>query len=148
MTQKNTHYMFAYGMNTNVDSMSYRCPLARLVGTGTLDNFVLDFRYHADVSYKHGQKTVGVVWEMSDSDMEAMDKFEGRPYYYGRIKAPVIVGTELYNSWVYVMKDKSYVERPSNEYFISVLEGYKENDVPISQLFSAVERIGMFKNES
>ena len=57
-------YYFAYGMNTNLDEMSYRCPTARPLGYATLLNHRFRFATHADVVPALESVVHGVLWEI------------------------------------------------------------------------------------
>jgi hypothetical protein len=71
------HYYFAYGMNTNLDSMAQRCPGALCLGSGYLEGYKFAFRLHADVELGSPDDRVdGVVWQLSDDDMDSLDAFE------------------------------------------------------------------------
>ena len=47
-------YMLAYGMNTNLNSMRWRCPQARSLGKVTLKDHKLAFRTFCDAVNKPG----------------------------------------------------------------------------------------------
>ena len=34
----------AYGSNLNISQMAYRCPTAKLYGTGVIENYALQFK--------------------------------------------------------------------------------------------------------
>ena len=58
---------FAYGMNTNIESMATRCPKAKYFGNYTLYKFLFQFRRVADIDYTGNKKdkVVGTVWDIS-----------------------------------------------------------------------------------
>ena len=53
-TTNSTKLNAAYGSNLSVSQMAYRCPEAKIVGTGKINDYKLVFRYHADI-----EKSVG-----------------------------------------------------------------------------------------
>ena len=40
----------AYGSNLNLNQMKYRCPTAKLVGKGTIENYELQFTFSSNCS--------------------------------------------------------------------------------------------------
>ena len=56
----------AYGSNTYAPQMNRRCPEARLVGTGFLKDYELEFRGAATVVPKPGAQVPVVLWEITE----------------------------------------------------------------------------------
>lgn len=134
-------YMFSYGMNTNLSGMLMRCERATPLGVFCLRDHRFDFRYHADVVYSPGDQVWGMLWSLNDDDFAAIDRVEGYPNYYTRKQ--VTVGNDdmqVRNVWVYHMQVQDEVLYPPQHYWDMVLEGYEENDIPVGQLYSALER--------
>ena len=75
-------YYIAYGSNLNVQQMRMRCPYASVLGTAELDGWELLFKGSGTGSYltverrKGSQVPVG-VWEVSEADERALDRYEG-----------------------------------------------------------------------
>ena len=81
----------AYGSNMMKDQMAFRCPGARLAGTGHIRGARLEFYLHATVE-KTGEETDRVpvaVWEISEADERSLDLYEGYPDYYLKEEWPV-----------------------------------------------------------
>lgn len=74
----------AYGSNMSLEQMKYRCPNARLIGTGYLPKYRLEFYLHATVEPDpRMRKGVPVaVFEIDSTDEESLDRYEGFPRYY------------------------------------------------------------------
>lgn len=138
-TMENRSYYFGYGMNTHPDQMATRCPDATLVGVAYLDNYRLVFRNHADIEIDTGSSVCGVLWEVSNKDMIALDRLEGFPRYYLRQRVLVETTTESYVAWVYSMEDQDYEMTPSQSYYDMCTAGYKHHGVPTAQLVEAKE---------
>jgi len=132
-------YYFGYGMNTHPDQMAKRCPDATLVGVAHLNDYRLVFRNHADIEIDVGNIASGVLWEVSDSDMIALDRLEGFPHYYLRQRVLVQTDTEAYIAWVYSMAEQDYEMTPSTSYYDMCTEGYKHHGVSTVQLVEAKE---------
>src|SRR5436853_668250 len=83
---------FAYGSNMDWAQMNKRCPSARFVGIAALTEHRVGFTRRsvnrgcgvADVIPEAGRKVWGVVYEVSDLDLDRLDKSEG--YQPGRHK--------------------------------------------------------------
>lgn len=132
-------YLYAaYGMNTNLNEMSHRCPTAVCLGPAQIKNHEFVFRTHADVQYKQNAKCDIVLWEIDDTCLKALDSLEGYPYYYTRFNVKVKFGKRTVNALVYQMNDQSYVQEPSRGYLDMVREGYQQNGVPTDQIDHAI----------
>lgn len=137
---KNLHY-FAYGMNTNLDSMSSRCRDARPLGYASLPNYEFRFANHADVVPKKGSRVDGVLWTISTYDLRSLDILEGHPSYYNRLSLPIMFEGKKINAITYFMQPGFPDQLPSSGYWDMVLSGYNENGVPTGQLREAYNRI-------
>lgn len=138
-TMEYRSYYFGYGMNTHPEQMAKRCPDATLVGVAYLNDYRLVFRNHADIEINPGTIVSGVLWEVSDKDMIALDRLEGFPTYYLRHRVLVETHTESYIAWVYAMADQDYEMTPSTSYYDMCTEGYQHHGVPTAQLVEAME---------
>ena len=81
----------AYGSNMVREQMDYRCPDAKLIGTGYIAGARLEFYLHATVE-KTGDMRNRVpvaVWEISAADEKRLDRYEGYPSYYVKEEWPV-----------------------------------------------------------
>lgn len=61
----------AYGSNLNIRQMKYRCPGAKLYGTGVIDDYELQFKGQpygafATIAPKEGASVPVAVWEISE----------------------------------------------------------------------------------
>jgi gamma-glutamylcyclotransferase (GGCT)/AIG2-like uncharacterized protein YtfP len=130
---------FAYGMNTNLDQMSLRCPGAVCLGPAWINDYRLVFRYYADVEPAVDNYCDGVLWEITDDNLKALDALEGYPWHYTRFT--VLVNTERGSdtALVYQMVDQSFEQPPSGHYYRMVAEGYEQNSVSADQLTECLE---------
>jgi gamma-glutamylcyclotransferase (GGCT)/AIG2-like uncharacterized protein YtfP len=139
------HYYFAYGMNTNLDSMAQRCPGALCLGAGQLEGYKFVFRQHADVELADPTDQVdGVVWQLTDDNLDSLDALEGFPHYYLRCKAWVH-SNEIgwIKAWIYIMADQDYSAFPASSYVSMCREGYNQNRVSTRQIDEALEELGI-----
>ncbi len=124
-------YYIAYGSNLSVSQMAYRCPDAKIVGRAILHDWKLVFRIHATIEPEIGSTVPVLVWKISDSDEQRLDRYEGFPKYYVKETLPVNVTglrsgkqKEL-NAMVYIMAKGRPIIPPNMEYYGIIMEGYK-----------------------
>jgi gamma-glutamylcyclotransferase (GGCT)/AIG2-like uncharacterized protein YtfP len=139
-------YYFAYGMNTNIDEMSMRCPSAINLGRCTLQGFELKFRLHADIDAKINSEMEGVLWDITEECEHALDRLEGYPYYYDKIEVIVDPVTPVNkNSHVvamaYTMTRKGIEEPPGVSYEQCLIEGYTANGLNVDKLTAKIDSI-------
>ena len=85
----------AYGSNMNLEQMAHRCPFAKVIGTGTLENYKLTFRDRykgfANVEACGGNTVPIVLWEITEDCETALDVYEVFPNFYVKKTVDVIV---------------------------------------------------------
>ncbi len=134
---------FAYGSNINLDQMAYRCPDAQVVGPVVLEGYELLFRRggFATVAPKEGEKVSGLLWSITPECERSLDHYEGYPRFYDKRKVTVrdAQGRSL-TVMAYIM-DERFREPmlPSESYYNGILEGYRQNGLPVSELKKAWE---------
>lgn len=142
-------YYIAYGSNLNVRQMLHRCPTARIIGTAELDGWQLLFKGSKTGSYltieeKKGSSVPVAVWEITDSDEFALDRYEGFPnYYYKRELTVPFVGirtgkVRTRTAMVYIMHEDRPLGMPSRMYVDTCAEGYRYFNFDISFLVDAI----------
>jgi len=129
---------FAYGMNTNTQGMARRCPGAVAFGHSRLLGHRFRFAGPADVQVDRREYVDGVLWDITEDCLKALDNLEGYPHYYGRKWATVEFDQGEYPALVYYMQPGNRNRPPSDGYFNCVLEGYTEFGVPVDQLYKNV----------
>jgi gamma-glutamylcyclotransferase (GGCT)/AIG2-like uncharacterized protein YtfP len=139
-------YYFAYGMNTNIGEMTYRCPGAVCVGSGRIANYQLVFRTHADIERSEDGVIYGVVWKITDRCEQSLDVLEGYPYYYDKKEFVVELDrphgdiTHII-AMAYQMTDQSYYAPPNKRYLDCLMEGYVSHNVDTDQIHRALETV-------
>jgi hypothetical protein len=129
---------FAYGMNTNLDSMRERCPEAVNLGPAELLDHELEFAHHCNVKFREGAKVPGLLWEITDWDMASLDFTEGYPYYYTRYGAAVEHQEERRLAIVYTMTGETVTAPPTEYYRDLVMSGYQQNKISQRELRRAL----------
>jgi len=120
---------FAYGSNLDLPQMKRRCPSSKLISKGSLSGYRLTFNRFssgwgggvADVIREPGSKVWGLVFEISDSDLERLDRYEGcykeQTSLYERWKAVIdIPNGQVCDVWVYTVVEKQKFVPPTSEY--------------------------------
>lgn len=129
-------YYVAYGSNLNMEEMKERCPDARVVGTGVLEDYCLGYRgtergCYLTVEQKSGAYVPVVVWRVSSSDEEALDEYECYPELYYKKDMSVDVTLKNGNrsmlyAFIYIMYERFPKGMPSLEYLERCKEGYRQ----------------------
>lgn len=117
----------AYGSNMSREQMAYRCPGARLLGTGTLHGYRLEFNLHATIVETGNPKdTVPVaVWELTPEHEASLDCYEGFPKYYRKITCTVcMTGGGRLKGMAYQMCREGY-RPPTRMYYEGIRDAYK-----------------------
>ena len=124
---------FAYGSNLNKKQMKERCPDAKAKFTVVLPNYQLIFTgwsrtlkgATASIKPVRGQRVQGAVWDISESDLRHLDRYEDYPGIYNRINVLVIKedGTSV-KAFTYIKKVQGEEGKPSLEYLAAIKQGY------------------------
>ncbi len=134
---------FAYGSNLDLRQMKMRCPSSKLVSKGSLSGYRLTFNKYsggwdggvADVIRDKDSEVWGLVFEISDSDLERLDRYEGcykdKPSLYERWKAVIDTPDgQICDVWVYtVVKNQEFVQ-PTLEYLQIIKDAAVRWDFP------------------
>ena len=128
-------YYIAYGSNLNIPQMRMRCPGATILGTADLKGWELLFRGSKTGSYltieeKEGGSVPVVIWEVTQSDEAALDRYEGFPSFYYkrniRLRYKGIRSGRLRQvvAFAYIMHEDRPIGIPTDFYMRVCLEGY------------------------
>jgi len=95
---------FAYGSNLCVRQMAHRCPDAAGARHAYLaeHDWLINERGVATIEPFTGSEVHGVVWEVSERDLAALDSAEGVPVRYRRDRLPVSTPDGVVDAWVYI----------------------------------------------
>lgn len=139
MARKIRFYV-AYGSNMNLEQMKHRCPKAKIVGTGILEDYKLTFRGRykgvANIEPCKGRKVPIVLWKITEECESALDIYEGYPNLYIKKEVEVTVEDKPIKAMVYVMaKQYKDLASPPTEYYFNVIaRGYSDNGVDLKGL--------------
>ena len=131
---------FAYGMNTNVEQMSVRCPTAVPMGKAILPDYRLEFKSYATIVPSPGDTVEGVLWTITPADEVSLDLLEGYPEFYSKKHVTVRQGID-YIAMTYIMMPREHGHAPSEGYYSMVSEGYQRFGLSQRQLLDAKSRV-------
>ena len=143
-------YYIAYGSNLNILQMLTRCPDAKIVGTAELEGWQLLFKGSKTGFYLTIEKeefcTVPVaVWEISPSDEQALDIYEGYPHFYYKydielsVKSVQTKRKRKINAFAYIMKGDRPIGMPTRRYWETCNQGYRSFNFDPKFLEDALE---------
>ena len=117
----------AYGSNMSQEQMAFRCPNARLIGTGYLPNHQLEFYYHATVEktrLKRPRVPVA-VWEIDAEDEKRLDRYEGFPTYYIKHQATVHMDDGSRIKGMLYLMNTFHGNLPAQSYYNGIRDAYE-----------------------
>ena len=142
-------YYIAYGSNLNIPQMRMRCPGARIIGTSVIEDYQLLFKGSKTGSYltiepMEGAEVPVVIWEVTETDEKALDRYEGYPNFYYKkemtldIKGIITGKVRRRDAFVYIMHEERELGIPSWYYVNTCLDGYRAFGFNEKYLFDAI----------
>lgn len=125
------HSYFAYGSNLCVQQMAARCPDAADPRPAVLcdHDWLINERGVATVEPFAGGQVHGVLWELSDHDLTALDSAEGVPVRYRRDRLMVHTDIGPSPAWVYI--DPRVTQGPPRPGYLSrIIDGAIHHGLP------------------
>ena len=120
---------FAYGSNLNMAQFAARCPGSKPVCIAVLKGYRFAFRGygHADIVRDKRSEVWGALYEITERDAAALDRYEGVPTYYVRVDVYVEDDQgEVRPALAYKMAPHRRKAEPSLRYVLTILEGYRD----------------------
>ena len=117
----------AYASNMSQEQMAFRCPNARLIGTGYLPNHQLEFYLPATVERKR-EASPGVpvaVWEIDAEDEKRLDRYEGFPTYYIKRQATVHMDDGSKIKGMLYQMNMFHGNLPAQSYYNGIRDAYE-----------------------
>ena len=125
----------AYGSNLNIPQMLRRCPDARVIGTAVIPGYRLLFKGSRTGSYLtiepvEGYSVPVAVWEVSEADEAALDRYEGFPLFYYKAEMTLPIHgirsgkVRTRSAFIYIMHEDRKLGLPSMLYWRVCQEGY------------------------
>lgn len=110
----------AYGSNMDRSQMIYRCPNAICVGTTYIEDWKLTMPFYANIEPQNGARTPALIWQITESDLNLLDGYEGYPNRYDRTDINISINGNIVSAIAYVMTPEYKV---SNK---KAREGYED----------------------
>ena len=129
--QARRHSYFAYGSNLCVRQMARRCPDAADPRPAVLSDhdWLINQRGVATVEPFTGNQVHGVLWQLSDHDLAALDSAEGVPVRYRRDELTVHTDDGPAPAWVYI--DHRVTPGPPRPgYLPKIIDGAVQHGLP------------------
>lgn len=134
----------AYGSNLHLKQMETRCPNAKCIGKGYLEDYQLVFgkRGFLDVVACKGKKVQVGLFKVTDIDLKALDEYEEYPELYDRITVWIQTDSkEKVQAFVYKMNPYERMEKPTEAYWNTINEGYDNFSFDKEDLQLALSKI-------
>ena len=114
-----------------MQQMRVRCPTAKYLGSGVVENYELQFKgsprgAHATIAPKQGSSVPVGVWKIQTGDEKRLDLYEGYPNYYFKRTVPVTMEGRTIRGMAYIMDLKQDFGLPSANYYNIVEKGYRD----------------------
>jgi gamma-glutamylcyclotransferase len=138
----------AYASNMDPRTFARRCPKAKALGRARLPGYRLAFsRYSkqrrggsADVVEDGSADVWGVLYEVDDECLAAMDGVEGVPTAYRRVTVPVVDDAgQVHDALTYVA-NKTGEFLPSKQYLEVIVGGARAHGLP-EEYIRALEQV-------
>ena len=128
-----------------MQQMRVRCPTAKYLGSGVVENYELQFKgsprgAHATIAPKEGSSVPVGVWRIQGKDEKRLDLYEGFPHYYFKRTVPVTMGEKTVRGMAYIMDLKQDFGLPSANYYYIVEKGYHDCGLNTRVLENALEQ--------
>ncbi len=132
----------AYGSNMNLGQMKYRCPKAKVLGSAVLEGWRLMFRRKtrpvATIEKEKGCSVPVVLWEITAECEKSLDRYEGFPYFYKKEDVTLDFNGKQVTAMAYIMTPGYELGKPQDDYYNTILEGYRDNGIDPAPLDEAV----------
>ena len=115
----------------NLEQMKYRCPNAKMKGTGVLENWRVMFKgsltgSYATIEEEEGQNVPVVYFTITKTDEENLDYYEGYPIFYYKREVQIKTNKGYIEGMVYIMDESRQYGLPTDRYYKILSEAYKK----------------------
>ncbi len=133
---------FAYGSNMWVTQMSKRCPQSRKIGKAVLSGYrwIISARGYANVVVSEQDDVYGVIYAITPSDEQLLDKHEGvSSGAYLKCVLEVVQSQMSMECLVYV-DPVTREGSPDTEYIVRINKGLADADLPEKYVAKYIRR--------
>jgi len=147
----NRKLYFAFGSNMDRGQMAVRCPSATEFGAAAAYGWRLEFRgwssgrQGAVATVIPRQRAVvhGLLWLVSEAEMQRLDLYEGAPWYYGRHQVEVSTASGR-PTWAttYILNPEHALPgcKPNPDYAMIIAQAYRDLGLDWKPLREALQR--------
>ena len=128
----------AYGSNINLEQMAFRCPHSKVLGISEIKDFELEFRGVATIVPKENASVPVLIWKLDERDLPILNRYEGWPRLYRQENMEFELNGKTFEGMAYLM-NYGKIAPPSQQYYNTILQGYRENALDESFLQKALE---------
>ena len=120
--------------------MYQRVPDAQLLGHADLHDWKFVLEHVSNIVPSEGDTVHGVLWIIPVQKLDKLDWVEAYHRTYRHKIVPIQYRGKIIKAMTYVMLKKHHSDLPPTaEYVDFVATGYRENNIPMSQLITAIE---------
>lgn len=130
---------FAYGLNMSSSKLTKRVGQVIDLGKAYLKDYILVFNKlskdgsgKANVKIKSGVITEGVLYELDEDQISKLDKREGVPNHYSRVKRKFTsISGEPFEAEIYIACTRKIINglKPTKGYLSIIIEGAAEHNL-------------------
>jgi len=123
---------FAYGSNLWRQQMTSRCPEHRKTGAGRLNgwHWIITTRGYASIVASKCDYVLGTVYELSESDEQNLDLFEGVSQGNYRKETVMVVVDGQQSSCLVYIDEVTETGQPKTEYIARINNGIRDATFP------------------
>jgi gamma-glutamylcyclotransferase (GGCT)/AIG2-like uncharacterized protein YtfP len=126
----------------DIEKMKKRCPDAKFVGCARLQGYRLAFSLESefwiwkggvgDIAKDTESEVWGLVYDLSESDLKLLDRYEEAPKIYRRISVRIETpeGKILPDAWAYEVINKKEFVAPSSAYLDIIKKAAEKHGFP------------------
>ncbi len=133
----NEIYYAAYGSNLSMEEMKERCPSAIALGVSYLHGYELIFKKYLTIEPNDKKEVPIAIWKITSLDEKRLDEYEDYPNLYRKEYLEVVLNDKTIHVLVYIMI-KGEKMHPTEEYFHTCLNGYKDFGLNTEYLYEAL----------
>lgn len=74
------------------------------------------------------------IWQITDDDEKALDRYEGYPYLYNKKYISLHVDGKKVQAMIYIMTPGHSLAHPSDTYYETIKQGYRDFGFNVHQL--------------
>lgn len=136
----------AYGSNLHKEQMAFRCPGARVLYTGIVEDYALVYRGSKTGAYAtiipcEGEHVPVAIWEINEDHETSLDIYEGFPRFYHKEDLEVTLenGRKII-AMAYVMCEYAKPGYPSMRYLETCSQGYLDCGLDMTKFEESIIR--------